>query len=416
MNSRAGKASIRIFVFLFCSFLLSAQKSFAAITVAFDAKSSASNNNVSSLTFSHTTGTGSDRILIVGVSVEGVNVNSVTYNGAALTRLATRTNTVKVEMWYRIAPAAGAHNVVITLSANCGIEGVIGGAQSFFNVDQVSPFGTTVTASGNSSTASAVVSSAANEMVVDAVASGFFDLTSGAGQTQDYNRSPFIRGGGSREAGGASVTMSWTIDLSDDWAIIAAPIQPAAVLPVKLCSFDAECRNNNVAVSWTTASEANNNYFTLEKSADGVYFETVAVVPGSGNSSTQRNYEVVDTHPLNGVSYYRLQQTDHNGGYEYFQSIAVQNCSGVNPELQFYFHYGSGISPSKLVYHLPQAGYVKIKIYNTLGQLVTEQETLQQTAGVHYYSPFPNEADDTPQNYIALLQYRNRMIPCRFIR
>ena len=286
MRLRYKELVIRVFFSLFL--LLTSTQGFAVITVTYDNKSSSSNTSVSSLTWSHTTGTGSDRILIVGVAVQGVNINSVTYNGTNLTRLATKTNTVKVEMWYLVAPTNGAHNVVVTLSGNCGLSGVTGGAQSFYNVDPTTPFGTTGTASGNRSTASATVSSAVNEIVVDAVATSFFGLTIGGGQTLGFNQAPFISGAGSRATGAASVTMDWSIALSDDWATIAVPIKPAAVLPIKLYSFNAECEGEKVDIFWTTISEINNSYFTIEKSVDGEFFEQLTTVQGGGNSSIQR--------------------------------------------------------------------------------------------------------------------------------
>lgn len=84
-------------------------------------------------------------------------------------------------------------------------------------------------------------------------------------------------------------------------------------LPVALLSFNANPANNAVLTQWTTQTEINNAYFTVERSADGQNFEAVGTVKGAGNSSALRNYEYTDEEPLKGTSYYRLRQTDYNG-------------------------------------------------------------------------------------------------------
>lgn len=84
-------------------------------------------------------------------------------------------------------------------------------------------------------------------------------------------------------------------------------------LPIELISFNATLnKQNTVDVVWETASELNNDYFTIEKTQDGVNFETVDVVDGAGNSTQNIRYSTIDTNPYKGLSYYRLTQTDFN--------------------------------------------------------------------------------------------------------
>ncbi len=94
-------------------------------------------------------------------------------------------------------------------------------------------------------------------------------------------------------------------------------------LPIDLLSFDAIKNGSKVDVSWTTVTETNNNYFTVERSADMVTVESVATVNGAGNSSRLLNYFTVDNNPLIGTSYYRLKQTDYDGKFKYFNWVAV---------------------------------------------------------------------------------------------
>jgi hypothetical protein len=94
----------------------------------------------------------------------------------------------------------------------------------------------------------------------------------------------------------------------------------AGSLPVHMLNFAAARSGDNVRLHWATASEINNDYFTVERSADGNIFHKIAFIKGAGNSSQEIEYSLVDTDPLQGVSYYRIRQTDFDG---------TTDCSGV---------------------------------------------------------------------------------------
>jgi hypothetical protein len=95
-------------------------------------------------------------------------------------------------------------------------------------------------------------------------------------------------------------------------------------LPIELLSFNAQvCNSKEVCLDWTTASEINNDYFTLERSMDGIHFEPIGIVDGAGNSSALLDYRFTDQQPLSGTSYYRLKQTDFNGEYTYSEIRTV---------------------------------------------------------------------------------------------
>lgn len=95
-------------------------------------------------------------------------------------------------------------------------------------------------------------------------------------------------------------------------------------LPIKLLSFDATPNHETVDLEWVTATEINNDHFTLERSVNGIDFEPIGSVKGAGNSSRTLNYLFVDERPLYGVSYYRLKQTDFDGKYSYSQIVAIR--------------------------------------------------------------------------------------------
>ena len=94
-------------------------------------------------------------------------------------------------------------------------------------------------------------------------------------------------------------------------------------LPIELIAFSGVQDGESVVLSWTTASEINNNYFTIEISLDGFRFELIGTLEGVGISSSALHYSMVDTNPMEGVSFYRLSQTDYDGTTEYFDLVSV---------------------------------------------------------------------------------------------
>lgn len=94
-------------------------------------------------------------------------------------------------------------------------------------------------------------------------------------------------------------------------------------LPVELLNFDAKINDNVVDVSWKTASEINCDNFLVTKSHDGNSFVEIVKLKCAGNSSTMLSYQATDYEPYNGISYYRLRQTDFNGSYHYSNIVAV---------------------------------------------------------------------------------------------
>lgn len=95
------------------------------------------------------------------------------------------------------------------------------------------------------------------------------------------------------------------------------------VLPVELVSFIAKPEQKTIELFWTTASEKNNDYFTIEKSINGYSYENIGIVDGAGTSTSVINYSFSDNSPFDGVSYYRLKQTDYNGDYKYSELVSV---------------------------------------------------------------------------------------------
>lgn len=125
---------------------------------------------------------------------------------------------------------------------------------------------------------------------------------------------------------GTTITFSsynFNNNADDGYYTIGTMNYTTSPLPIELISFDAIMNEKNVDITWTTASEINNDYYTIEKSKDGIHFETLSVIDAAGNSSFLINYKDIDANPFDGISYYRLKQTDLNGTFTYSKIVAV---------------------------------------------------------------------------------------------
>ncbi|MEX1002310.1 MAG: T9SS type A sorting domain-containing protein [Crocinitomicaceae bacterium] len=147
-------------------------------------------------------------------------------------------------------------------------------------------------------------------------------------------------------------------------------------LPIELLYFTASSddQRQEVKLYWSTASENNNDYFTVERSADGVNWEKVLEKKGAGNSSQTLTYSEIDRNPFMGMSYYRLKQTDFNGEYEY--SPIVQ----VNRKVDKITVYPNPVSSGELLQVMLSESFVlgeQIQIYSQEGKIIESIEVTQ---------------------------------------
>ncbi|HEY4287774.1 MAG TPA: T9SS type A sorting domain-containing protein [Puia sp.] len=100
-------------------------------------------------------------------------------------------------------------------------------------------------------------------------------------------------------------------------------------LPITLISFTAIPENNQVKLSWETAGGGNNNYNIL-RSQDGVHWQKILGISGSGNTNTDSKHSVVDTEPYSGISYYRLELNDGVGKESLSMICAVSRDAAIS--------------------------------------------------------------------------------------
>lgn len=129
-------------------------------------------------------------------------------------------------------------------------------------------------------------------------------------------------------------------------------------LPIELSYFKGIKESNNVKLEWETLSEKNNSHFEIQKSTNGIDFETMDIINGAGNSNKPISYSCIDYNPNIGINYYRLKQVDCDGRFELFRIISVD--FDINSELKLYPNssYGEFIVNT----------YGPIRIMNTMGQ------------------------------------------------
>ncbi len=116
-------------------------------------------------------------------------------------------------------------------------------------------------------------------------------------------------------------------------------------LPIELIAFGTRPMKDQVMINWTTGSELNNDFFTVEKSIEADQWDEVTKIQGAGTTARETYYQTIDRNPINGISYYRLKQTDFDGQFSYSEVSLV---------------IFSGISQSIVVSPNPSVGIFKI--------------------------------------------------------
>lgn len=136
-----------------------------------------------------------------------------------------------------------------------------------------------------------------------------------------------------------------------------------STLPIHLLTFTGSGQDGYNLLQWATASEENNDYFTLEKSTNGKDFQALKTIEGAGNSNDILNYSTKDYSVDNTLTYYRLKQTDFDGKYTYSDIISVQSGEAED-EMQ--------------INVIQDAGHISLNLQNLArGQVILELYDLQ---------------------------------------
>lgn len=172
---------------------------------------------------------------------------------------------------------------------------------------------------------------------------------------------------GSNVAGPHTVTGVSTFNQFSPYVLV----DKNSPLPVEWLNISADCNNGDATIKWSTASEMNSNYFTVEKSLDGINFSGIQTVQAAGNSSDVNNYSAVDHDAYSGTSYYRVKETDFNGDFNLSSTVIINWCSSDNVNV-----YGSEGTVNVNI-DADEDGQYLIEIYDLLGQkLLAENENV----------------------------------------
>lgn len=147
---------------------------------------------------------------------------------------------------------------------------------------------------------------------------------------------------------------------------------PLMPLPIELLSFNAKQIKTYVELNWITSSETNNDYFTIERSSNTELFEPILIVDGAGNSNSITEYSTIDKSPINGLSYYRLKQTDFDGKYTLSNVVPVVFAQSGTLEIISTYNDNSAIYIQILS---ENSSKIKIEVLNIIGQTISSLDT-----------------------------------------
>jgi Ice-binding-like/Secretion system C-terminal sorting domain len=149
------------------------------------------------------------------------------------------------------------------------------------------------------------------------------------------------------------------------------------VLPVELFSFTGFCDKQDVQLNWRTATETNNNYFTVERSAEQETWKVIETVQGAGNSSSERDYSFTDRLPIETISYYRLKQTDFDGNIKFGNIVQIKKCGVDVADNISVYPNPSTTGKFDLLFTGDKSQVTSIGIFNALGQKIYQSNGFQ---------------------------------------
>ena len=196
-----------------------------------------------------------------------------------------------------------------------------------------------------------------------------------------------------------------TVGAASTYQVTASAPCMLTSLPIQLLSFTGNCHEQDVVLKWNTASESNNDYFTIERSINGINWQVAGTVTGAGNSSSQSLYMFTDKQPNKEGGLYRLKQTDFDKNYKYGKVIGLKKCvnDAIN-SLTIYPNPGNG--KFELLFDGNINQVQAITIFNSSGQKSFESNSFQ--------SKF-NLTDKAPGIYFMSLRIDSKLINLKIV-
>ena len=182
---------------------------------------------------------------------------------------------------------------------------------------------------------------------------------------------------------------SYTVAQPNIFNKLKFTVNYAGVIPVELTSFSAMVNGSSVNLKWQTATELNNSGFeierrkTLDERSEG--WESIGFVAGKGTTSETQKYSFTDQVLSIGNYSYRIKQIDFDGSFAYSNILEVNLTAPLDFELNQ--NYPNPFNPSTAIsFSLPHASFVKLSVYNQLGEKVDEIINENLNEGVYNYT------------------------------
>jgi len=150
-----------------------------------------------------------------------------------------------------------------------------------------------------------------------------------------------------------------------------SPCMNITPLPIELLNFEAAYMEESgfVELKWSTATEIDNDFFTVESSQDGSNWTEILRKEGAGTTNQLMNYKDFDKHPYNGINYYRLKQTDYDGDYSYSKILAVNILNSIDYKI---ITFPNPVN-TRLNISSPGISFEEIFIIDNKGAIVAQQ-------------------------------------------
>lgn len=171
-----------------------------------------------------------------------------------------------------------------------------------------------------------------------------------------------------------------SLNNGDEFTVVS--LRSTSPLPVRLVSFVARTTpKQQVALSWTTLQEKDNDYFAIERSLDGIHFETIGQAKGKGNTINAQNYQWLDKAPQQGLNYYRLKQVDFDGTSTYSALVSARVTTTQVPQVSFFPNPTANWAFVKL---LPTQTLLEASATDAQGKMVASQLPITQQSNGNY--------------------------------
>ncbi|MEN0006474.1 MAG: matrixin family metalloprotease [Bacteroidota bacterium] len=247
--------------------------------------------------------------------------------------------------------------------------------------------------------------------IIDNSAVMHFSISNGT--TKRTLNTPELNGGGYMLAG--SITAPCVAGMGVPTQHIPVTTKTdgtGCVLPIELLSFEGFQQTNSNLLKWVTSSEYNNEQFILERSADGLHFQTITTIPSKGNSLTAQSYTFEDKQPLPGINYYQLTQKDFDGYQEKVGMVVLENKIAASKLTILQ----NPVANQRLRLRLQAVdqGLAHLHIFGSDGRLVTQQPLavteglnqldlpVHQLAQGHYYAQVTFRKQSFTQKFLIL--------------